>query len=258
MIDANGKLVRGIAIGAVVGTAIIGMSLNGHYGWNLGTDLVEKWQFMTASISLDLIKVTALGFAFNAIAKNAKLKGGLMIAVWLGCATWGVMSALGVTAQARNIIKSEQQADNDDYARDKARYDEIQDHAKELRKTEAWKDTQACTKTDGTSKKVKQSCDMYYSERVEAEALQPKLRGGSVRDTDAQATSLKRVAAILGIRIDRETISELVPVFLALLLEFVSSVGMYGASKTRLKTRRRISGQSVKRKTVKPKLAIVK
>lgn len=237
MFDTAGNGARMLSALAVGVTGIIGAAINAKYGYDLGINKVEKYLFMSGSVAVDVIKISTLGFAFYHMTRKAWSKMIICFMVWALAASWGMITATGVVATSRNILKSERRADTAEFKRDEFDYKLAENRILDLKKSDIWVKSQACLKVEGLKKADNEKCEMYWKDVGTLRDLKNVMRGGADKDDDPQATLLVWLAEKAHIQITREAMANIIIIFFAFMMEFVASVGMYGISKSRIPTK---------------------
>lgn len=232
VLDLDNPKIRWIAPTAVGCLAIAGIGMNYQFGFSLGHTLAERYTMGGVSVLLDIIKIFAFSAALIAFSKKLWLKGTIMTVVWLATLSYGLISASGFVTSARNASVAERNASKVDYDRDMKDYKRHEKQIEDTKNSTYWTKTRACTETKTEPTVVKTNCQMYYLSLAAIDEIGPRLRGMPAEESDPQMAALHHFVKKF-FDVTREDLSNGIGFFVASMIEFVGSFGVYGFSKSR-------------------------
>lgn len=262
MIDASTKGGRLVAQVAVCVAAAVGVGMNLKFWHSFATDEVDKILMPAFSGAVDVVKIFALSAAMAAFAKGYKLKGWLMLAIFGSGVVFGLCSAFGFVASSRDGYTRERieaaRPIKDAILEARANGRRFQTLTEKLERVKAEKvylDTSGCL--DATVKSSKAFCSLYWRDENELKDLTSASKIMSDKEMNDQLalaeTTDPQIALIARITgADPEAILFRLTIFTALILELISSVGLYGFSRSIRKP------ESKQEQQKKPKLALVR
>lgn len=262
MIDASTKGGRAVAQLAVCVAAAVGVGMNIKFWHSFATDEVDKILMPAFSAAVDVVKIFALSAAMAAFTKGYKLKGWLMMGIFAGGVLFGLCSAFGFVASSRDGYTRERIEEarpvKDAILEARANGRRFQTLTEKLEKTKNDKrylDTSGCL--DATIPASKSYCSLYWRDENELKDLTSVSKIMSDKEMDDQLSlaetvdpQIALIARITGAA--PETILFRLTIFTALMLELVSSAGLYGFSRSIRKP------EPKKEEQKKPKLALVR
>lgn len=248
MIDGSTRSGRSIATIAIFTAAGCGMFMNYHFSRSLGTDDMEKLVLSIFGVSFDVVKLLALSAATFAFSKGYKAKACVMGFVWSMALAYGLLSAFGFAALTRDKLSTTRTDEVRDYkdAIRKARangklFEELNtkiDNVKKAKNKDGssrWEQTAGCL--DATVADSKNFCRLYFQDLNTLDKLSnaPKIMSDAEADeqiaaaitTDPQTAF---IASMLGA--SQKKVMYGLTIFLALAVELVSALGVYGFSKS--------------------------
>lgn len=262
MIDASTKGGRAAAQIAVCAAAAVGVCMNLKFWHSFATDDVDKILMPAFSGAVDVVKIFALSAAMAAFAKGYRLKGALMLAIFAGGVVFGLCSAFGFVASSRDgytrqrIEEARPVKDAILEARANGRrFETLTDSLEKVKLQKVYLDTSGCL--DATAKSSKNFCSLYWRDVNELKDLTSASKIMSDKEMNDQLvlaeTTDPQIALIARITgADPQAILFRLTIFTALILELVSSAGLYGFSRSIRKPETKQEQQK------RPKLALVK
>lgn len=230
VIDMQHRAIRWIAPTAVIAASLIGFAMNAQFGWSLGSTTAEKTSMAVLGVSFDFIKLFALAAAMAAFSKKLYTKGVLMFVVWLLVLFYGLVSALGFVSQARTGVLAERQAEINEYRDNKKTMARLETKMAETKQAKLWKDTDMCFQPKGNVQNT--FCRQYWLDYAAWDQANTMTKGFTEKEVDPQLAALQMLFGKVG-NVRREGVSLGMSMFVAVMIELISSVGLYGFSKSR-------------------------
>lgn len=218
--------------------------MNMRYGYSQGHDDIEKWMFVVAGLSTDLVKVFGLPFAAIAWSKNFKFKATVAFFMWLGVFMYGLSNAAGFALTARVNKNAEQVFDNSTMQQKRNEYTLALSNLKRLKEeqdtmktNQRYLSTSGCTVPEARMAPESRIFCSQYIVHVQKiiDAEQEVARTKRVLPTekfekpvDPQMVFFAKITGV-----PTEKITEIWALAVAVLFECVSGFGMYVISPTR-------------------------
>lgn len=236
---------------------LVSAAMNWRFGYQLGTTEFDGFIYGSASAAADCLKALVPFFVFAAIRNKMWMQAFASVLVWSVVTVYSLTSALGHAALNRQDTAgsraSEVQTYKDlraDLERAKSQLgwvpqhrpaETVQSEINGLQLKRQWKWTKGCTSAKGRSNR--RFCDAYTGLKAElasaneAAKLETRIAGIQAKlgtqngvthsSADPQAAVLAQLAGIFMPGIKTEHIQTALVVFIALLLEVGSGLGMY-------------------------------
>lgn len=265
MIDGTTKLGRGIATSAVLVAGACGIAMNYHFSRSIGVTEFEKNILGVFGVSIDVIKLMALSAASYAWAKGHRLKGSTMFVVWVMAVAYGLLAAFGFAAVTRDSGMKQRIEEarpiKDAITKERAagrRFAELEKTIKSAHESKMWESTVGCL--DATARLSREFCANYKATKMEFDVLvdTPKI----MWDTEAAeqmklAVNADPQIAILSDITGLNTMSLMfaLVIFLAVVIEAVTSLGVYGFSRTIKKPERQTTREDTQSRG-RPRLVV--
>lgn len=244
MIDGSRKWTYWVCAGGILAVTACTSYMNARYGYSQGHDVYEKWVFVIAGVSTDLIKVFGLPFAAIAWAKNFKIKAFFAFTMWLGVFLYALSNAAGFALTARVNKNAEQAFDNDSTKQARTEYmaafaalEKLREDQDVHKTNQRYLSTAGCTSPENRmTVESRMFCTQYIvhvqkivEKEKEVESLKKNLPEAKFeKPVDPQMVFF---ANVTGMPVQRLT--EVWSVAVAFLFEVVSGFGMYVISPTR-------------------------
>ncbi len=261
---------------------LVSAAMNWRFGYQLGTTEFDGFIYGSASAAADCLKALVPFFIFAAIRNKMWAQAFASMVVWGVVTVYSLTSALGHAALNRQDTAgtraSEVQSYKDlraDLGRAKSQLGWVPQHRPAatvqseingLKLKRQWRWTNGCTKAKGRTNR--RFCDTYTGLRAElasaneAAKLETRIaeinakldgRSGAVSHSsaDPQAAILTQMAGFFVPGVKIEHIQMALVIFIALLLEVGSGLGLYIAfSQWRIKDRLKVAAKAQPAKTL--------
>lgn len=244
MIDVNSRPARWLAVSGVLVAGLCTTTMAWKFGQSLGQDQFDKTVLSTFSVSLDVCKIFALGFAANAYTKGFRLKGVMALIVWVFAVAYSLTCAMGFAALTRSATTGVRTEQVENYSREKAEYDRLVEQRDQTRKDKLFERTSGCS--SATKKDSQDFCQVYWYLDKRIAEIQPNISGGLGGEADPQVALLAKLADV-----EPGRMANMLAIFLALVAEIVTSIGTYAFSKS---TRAPGSAHKTAARGTRPKL----
>jgi hypothetical protein len=244
----------------------VSAAMNWRFGYSLGKTELDGVIYGAASASADCFKALIPFFLFAAIRNRMWSQALASALVWLVVTAYSLTSALGHAALNRLDTAGQRAAHAQSYQdlrSDLKRAEEqmswipqhrpsmtVQGEIDGLKTNRAWLWSNSCTETKG--KQTRDFCQQLHTLNSElASAQQADVLGkriaeikgklanaggahgsAAMSEADPQAAVLAKLAAFVGVNVKVEDVQTALTIFIALLLEVGSGVGMYVAFST--------------------------
>lgn len=242
MIDGTTKTGRTIATVAVFTAAACGMAMNFEFSRSLGVTDVEKTILSVFGLSVDVVKLMALSAATFAWSKGYRIKASSMSIVWGGCVVYGLLAALGFVAvtrdasmQARFEAAKPIKAQILEARANGRLYEALNQSIEQAKHEKRYQDTVGCL--DATAKFSVLFCQNYKESIAKINELSklPKIMTDQEADQQIKVTitadpQIAIISKITGL--DEEGIMFAIVIFVACLAELITSLGVYGFSRS--------------------------
>lgn len=100
-IEPKQRILTAIGYAAAAGFCAVSVYANLRYGLSLGKDPVDKATYAVASVAADTLKVAAPLLALKLWGRGCRGLATLSVALWLGCISWSLSSAIGFALSSR-------------------------------------------------------------------------------------------------------------------------------------------------------------
>jgi hypothetical protein len=235
---SSAKWARRLAISAVLVAAGCHATMNYRFGVSLSSVPFDQYVFGVFSVAVDVAKLFALAFAAYAFEKRRIVKGLACILVWLTTITYSGAAAIGFAALARDMVVAGRTGDVNDYKANSGEQKRLTEQMEQARGNPLFAETYGCTDynkaaTKGDARKKAELCSGYWRADNALEELKPKVRQASLTDADPQTALLSRVTGY-----PRENVAVALAVFLAVVAEVLSSLGVWVFSVSRRRPER--------------------
>jgi len=237
---------------------VVSAAMNWRFGYHLGTTELDGYIYGSASAAADCMKALVPFFIFAAIRNKMWAQAAASFVVWGVVTVYSLTSALGYTALNRQDTAGTRATQAQAYqdlrsdlnrARDKLSWvpqhrpaSVVQSEMIGMELKRQWRWTNGCTSVSGRTNRV--FCDTYTTLKAELASaheaakldariteINTKLRQSEAvsafSDSDPQAAMLTNIAGIFMSGVKVEHIQMALVIFVALLLEVGSGLGLY-------------------------------
>lgn len=215
---------RLLAIAAVFTVGGATAIMNAQFGYRLGEDELARIVLMVFSVALDVFKWIAPIAATAAWARQAYLRAGAAVLLWLVAGSWSFAAAVGFSAMNRDIIVAGRASVIADRDRSTASWQAAQRTLATLQTSPRWSSTQACT--NATAPASVAYCAEVAAAKAALNRADDELRNaGPVASADPQAELLSRT-----IGLSLPTAQLTLTVMVAVVAELMSMLGFFAVT----------------------------
>lgn len=223
---------------AVFGAILCTLWFNGSYAWSKGGDDLHRYGMVAVALTIDLCKCGFLPAASHLWRNNWRIPAVVLFLLWPLTFAYSTFSGFASISTNRSITSSATEGQAQQRTRTQAAYDQAT-AALDLAKTSPlWTATAACT--TAKTNKQRDFCDNIETTKNQQEAAAAILNTTTPAHVDPEVTVLKDNTGL--------TLPALLLIIAAapaLILELVSSLGLYAISRRPI---REASGKPVERR----------
>jgi len=208
---------------AVAGAILCTLWFNGSYAWHRATDLPSQIALVALALTVDMAKVGLLPAAANRWRHGHHYAAALLVVLFVPCLAFSIFAGYSSITTNRATTTVTTQATADARARAQTAYDQATADLGTAKLSPFWKDTAACTTPHNA--KQRDFCDKVATDTLAQTKALAVLNEALVVAVDPE---LHTLADVTGWPQSRLLLT--VALWPAVLLELVSSLGLYAVS----------------------------
>jgi hypothetical protein len=213
--------------------------MNAKFGWSMSHDIFERSIFAGFGIATDIVKVFALAFAAFAWERARYAKAAACLIIWGATVAYSGAAALGFAALARDTVVASRTSDVDDYQAASSERKRLMAQMEQARANPLFAESYGCTEynkatTKTVERKKAELCHLYWRADLALAEIKPQIKAATLTQADPQTAIMAKVFGL-----QKETAAIGLALFLALVAEIVSSLGVWTFSRSTRRPGRR-------------------
>ncbi len=210
----------------VAGAILCTMYFNGSYAWSKGGDPTNQIALVALAVSIDLCKCGCLPAASHLWHHRRWLAAVVLFLLWPLTFVYSTYAGYAAITTNRSAASATGEGQAGQRARAQAAYDQATADLATAKASPLWNATAACTVPKTSPQRT--FCDGVDSTKSDQTAAALKLDGGKPVHVDAELTVLSDYT-----RLPLATLILIIGLVPALILELVSSLGLYAVTNNR-------------------------
>ncbi|MCB1484683.1 MAG: hypothetical protein KDJ17_07310 [Hyphomicrobiaceae bacterium] len=212
---------------AVAGAILCSLWFNGSYAWSKGGTFYVQLSLVTLAVTIDLCKCGFLAAASALWRAGWRIAPFCLVVLWLPALAYSTFAGYASITTSRAQTSVEGEAKADARARAQAAYDAASATLAQAAKSPLWQSSSACTAP--SSKSQRRFCESLDAAKDEQARAAADLAHADPVAVDPELTVLVDTTAL-----PTSTLSLIVALWPALLIELVASIGLYAVTRPML------------------------